>query len=123
MCSSPAVFNDIFVLKVISSVLAVVALILTLFLKTFDLKTLAYRYKDTSNQLMELKNAFHILSMEITLLTINNEEDHLNEFDALKMQYEELLIELYQVYKQAPTASSKAIKLVKKSLEKQEVAK
>ncbi|MGY3724887.1 hypothetical protein SAMN05421767_11624 [Granulicatella balaenopterae] len=106
------IFNDIFVLKIISSALAIAALVFTVFLKIFDLKSRTYRHKNTANDLLELKNAFHLVMMEINLQMIL--QGSIEDLATLKDEYDALASHLSVVYMNAPAPCKKAVKNVAK---------
>ena len=95
-------------------IVSFIGLLLTLIVKTWDFKTNAYQHKEAALNLLELRNDFYDLIMEIeSLKNTNSEEDTIQE---LEKTYNELIPKLEEVHKKTPMYSKHALKKAEKEL-------
>ncbi len=102
------IFWDTLTLQIITAILSFVSIFVAAYYKSFDLKELQKKHKDSANHfVVERNNLLHII-----------EEIHLKEKtpEEIDLEYKTVMSRVNELYVEAPTTSDKALKLAEEAL-------
>jgi len=102
------VFVDGLWLKLASSLISLVVVVISALFKSFSIQELSTTHKKAAHALLALKDKYQHLLMEIRIGT--------RSFDELNHDYTELEEEKHQAYSDSPNTSDKAVELAGKAL-------
>lgn len=103
------IFSDQIIVKIISSILSLIITFISTMFKSFNLQQLSDKHKSTANKLLEMRDKFRTLLVEINL--------DLEDSSRLLSNYEALQIELHKIYNEAPNTTEKAVDEARIALE------
>ena len=102
------VFVDGLWLKLTSSLISLIVVVISAFFKSFSIQELCTVHKKAAHTLLALRDKYQHLIMEIRIGT--------RSFDELNHDYSELEKEKHQAYSDSPNTSDKAVELASKAL-------
>ncbi len=103
------IFTDPVWLRLVAALISVVSLFLCIYLRSFDLQKMISDHKETANKLLSARNKLQVLLLKIRM--------EIEEVNNLLEDYECLVNEINDIYKNAPVTTDKAVKMAKDALE------
>lgn len=102
------IFADEFVVKIIVTIISVITTTISLSFKSFNMQGRIVDHKKCANELLIIRDKFRLLLVDIGLKEQNVAE--------LMQKYNTLVEELWNVYKDAPSTTNRAVRLAAKAL-------
>lgn len=103
------IFTDQFIVKLITTFISFISAVISMLFKSFDTQKLITNHKNTANELLAIRNQFQLLLVDIKMKNKDKSE--------LMKIYNNLIVQLDDIYRTAPNTTDKAVKRAKEALD------
>lgn len=102
------IFKDQFKVKLITTFISFISAVISMLFKSFDIQKSITNHKNTANELLAIRNQFQLLLVGIKMKNKDKSE--------LMKIYNNLIVQLDDIYRTAPNTTDKAVKRAENAL-------
>lgn len=102
------IFKDQFKVKLITTFISFISAVISMLFKSFDIQKSITNHKNTANELLAIRNQFQLLLVDIKMKNKDKSE--------LMKIYNNLIVQLDDIYRTAPNTTDKAVKRAENAL-------